>query len=139
MDEIKKALKKSGDEVSEKIRSLRAEMLAIAEEQTQAIGQCQEGLERCQEGLERCQEGLERCQHELEGCQQGLEHHQRTLGRQTHIIDQGLARVDETFQQHKQNISPVIFSFVEDVNILKADVRSAKSRLDALEGGSPAA
>lgn len=112
MEEIKKALNQMGADVGGAIQQLRDDMKKEFDAQ---------------------QRGIDAQQRAIEAQQRAIEAQQRAIATQSHILDQGLAQVNESFERHRENIAKVVFAFVEDLNALKADMRSVKTRVEALE------
>lgn len=112
MEKIKEVIDRMGEETSQALTRLRADMNAGFEEQKQANSEMRAALGSMD----------------------------RAISRQQHHLDEGMAGMDEMFQRHRESMGTVLFTYVEDVHGIKAAVRHLEQdrtailrRLDVLE------
>ncbi len=118
MEKFQSALDKLGDDMHDVISELRADMRREFDSVHGTITHLQEAMSLVQEGMIR---------------------QQQALSRQAHVLDQGLARMDDTFRIHRENVGTAVFTFVEDLNALKTDMRDVRARVESLERRTPPA
>lgn len=146
MEQFRNALNNMEQSLGNRISELRQEMRdefavvheAIADEQDARVQQ-QQATVHMQEAMAAMQESLAQAQESIARQQRAGERQQRALLHQSHVLDQGLARLDDEFRAHRENIGTVVFTFVEDLNSVKIDVREICARLDVLEKRTPPA
>lgn len=118
MDDLKKAL----DQMRGETRQSFADVAATMREQFEAVGSA---IDQQQKALAAMQAA-------------NVEMH-RAISRQTHVLDQSMAKASEDFDRHSENVGKIIYAYVDDLHALKAEVRGISSRVDALERGNPPA
>jgi len=68
-----------------------------------------------------------------------LQDTRRSLIRQNHTLDQGLAAVTDDLDRHRRSVGTAVYGYVDDVNTLKTEMRGLSERVDALERRTPPA
>jgi hypothetical protein len=146
VEPIKKALDEMGQRVSETISSLRSEFRNEFEHAHAAMTDQREAMIRQDEAMDRQQELMARQQEEMARQKEAIAHQQdamarlqTTVARQVHVLDQGMARLDDDFRQHRENVGVIVLTYVEDLHAVKADLKDVRARLDVLEQRVPPA